>query len=393
MVAGQADRRSARRPARRTRQARRRSPRDRRGTTARRPPPPRQPRSPPRRRGGFRGCRCRWRPAWRSVYSVPRRLRLPAVLRRRAGRGGGGGAAPAAEGAVPRGPGGARAYFSAAELEKADRFRSGQLWLYGGRTVVELARAGRRRAARAARLAPAPVLTGAADRGGDHRWPPPPWRCRCARPRASAPRTSAWSRRAGAAGPSTWPRARRSAACWRARAARCWSSACAASAATGGRRAPPPSSPSRVVFTYLGPVVLDPRLQQVHAAAGGSDPRTTCWSSPSAPGVDVGEVYEVDASRRTTAANAYVTGLGHTKRVVLYDTLLKDFTPAETRLVIAHELGHVHFRDVPHGPAVARARRAVRDAGDRPRVGAADARGHDRRSPPWRSRSPRSRRP
>ena len=66
-------------------------------------------------------------------------------------------------------------------------------------------------------------------------------------------------------------------------------------------------------------------------------------------GVDVGEVYEVDASRRTTAANAYVTGLGHTKRVVLYDTLLKDFTPAETRLVVAHELGHVRYRDVPHG--------------------------------------------
>ena len=63
----------------------------------------------------------------------------------------------------------------------------------------------------------------------------------------------------------------------------------------------------------------------------------------------MGEVYEVDASRRTTAANAYVTGLGRTKRVVLFDTLIQDFTPAETRLVIAHELGHVRHRDVPHG--------------------------------------------
>ena len=34
---------------------------------------------------------------------------------------------------------------------------------------------------------------------------------------------------------------------------------------------------------------------------------------------------------------------------MLYDTLLKDFTPAETRLVVAHELGHVRYRDVPHG--------------------------------------------
>ena len=44
-----------------------------------------------------------------------------------------------------------------------------------------------------------------------------------------------------------------------------------------------------------------------------------------------------------------MTGIGHTKRVVLYDTLLKDFTPAETRLVVAHELGHVRHRDVQHG--------------------------------------------
>jgi STE24 endopeptidase len=66
-------------------------------------------------------------------------------------------------------------------------------------------------------------------------------------------------------------------------------------------------------------------------------------------GVRVGQVYEVDASRRTTAANAYVTGLGATKRVVLYDTLLRNFSRDETRLVVAHELGHVHYSDEPRG--------------------------------------------
>jgi STE24 endopeptidase len=65
--------------------------------------------------------------------------------------------------------------------------------------------------------------------------------------------------------------------------------------------------------------------------------------------VKVGEVYEMDASKRTTAANAYVTGLGSSKRVVIYDNLIKDFTPDQTRLVVAHELGHVHYSDVPHG--------------------------------------------
>ena len=57
-------------------------------------------------------------------------------------------------------------------------------------------------------------------------------------------------------------------------------------------------------------------------------------------------MYEVDASRRTTAANAYVNGLGRTKRVVLFDTLMRDFTRDEVRLVVAHELGHVRHDDV-----------------------------------------------
>src|SRR6201999_1206608 len=76
-------------------------------------------------------------------------------------------------------------------------------------------------------------------------------------------------------------------------------------------------------------------------------PRAAVLELAQRAGVDVGEVYSVDASRRTTAANAYVSGLGRTKRVVLYDTLIKDFTPAETRLVVAHELGHVRYKDVP----------------------------------------------
>jgi STE24 endopeptidase len=103
-----------------------------------------------------------------------------------------------------------------------------------------------------------------------------------------------------------------------------------------------------VVFTYLGPVVLDPVFNTfTPLAAGGA--RDDVLELAGRSGLEVGEVFEVDASRRTTAANAYVTGIGHTKRVVLYDTLLKDFTPAETRLVVAHELGHVKHRDVGHG--------------------------------------------
>src|SRR5581483_314370 len=72
-----------------------------------------------------------------------------------------------------------------------------------------------------------------------------------------------------------------------------------------------------------------------------------------AAGVSVGEVYAVDASKRTTAANAYVTGLGPTKRVVLFDTLLDRYDRDEVRGVVAHELAHVRYRDVRRGIAYA----------------------------------------
>jgi STE24 endopeptidase len=59
-------------------------------------------------------------------------------------------------------------------------------------------------------------------------------------------------------------------------------------------------------------------------------------------GVTVGKVLVADASKRTTTANAYVAGLGPTKRVVFYDTILDGrFSQAELESVAAHELGHV----------------------------------------------------
>jgi len=101
-------------------------------------------------------------------------------------------------------------------------------------------------------------------------------------------------------------------------------------------------------FLYASPLVLDPLFNKFTKLPPGQT-RSDVLELARKTGVDVGEVYEVDASRRTTAANAYVTGLGHSKRVVLYDNLIKDFSRDETRLVVAHELGHVHYKDVPRG--------------------------------------------
>jgi STE24 endopeptidase len=102
------------------------------------------------------------------------------------------------------------------------------------------------------------------------------------------------------------------------------------------------------ITTYAGPIVLDPIFNRFTPLPAGRT-RSDVLDLARKAGVDVGQVYVMDASRRTTAANAYVNGLGHTKRVVLYDNLLNDFSRDETRLVVAHELGHVRYDDVPRG--------------------------------------------
>ena len=56
--------------------------------------------------------------------------------------------------------------------------------------------------------------------------------------------------------------------------------------------------------------------------------------------VEGARVYEVDKSVDTEKVNAYVTGVGNTKRIVLWDTLLARLTPRQIRFVVGHELGH-----------------------------------------------------
>jgi STE24 endopeptidase len=102
-----------------------------------------------------------------------------------------------------------------------------------------------------------------------------------------------------------------------------------------------------VISTYATPIVIDPLFNRFDRLGGPL--RAEVLQLADKADVKVGQVYEMDASKRTTAANAYVNGIGSTKRVVIYDTLLKDFPPRAVRGVVAHELGHVHYRDVPHG--------------------------------------------
>ena len=103
-----------------------------------------------------------------------------------------------------------------------------------------------------------------------------------------------------------------------------------------------------VLFTYIGPVVLAPIFNKFEPLPPGQL-RSDVLDLAKRSDVDVGQVYRIDASRRTTGINAYVNGIGHTKRVVLYDNLIDRFPRDEVDSVVAHELGHVRHNDVPRG--------------------------------------------
>lgn len=105
-----------------------------------------------------------------------------------------------------------------------------------------------------------------------------------------------------------------------------------------------------VITTWLFPVVIDPIFNDFKKLPPGQT-RSDVLELAKKAGVDVGQVYRVDASRRTTAANAYVNGLGHSKRVVLYDNLISGFPRDQIRLVVAHELGHQKHDDLLRGLA------------------------------------------
>jgi len=69
-------------------------------------------------------------------------------------------------------------------------------------------------------------------------------------------------------------------------------------------------------------------------------------------GTSVKGVFRFDMSSKTKSANAALTGLGSTRRIILGDTLLDEFTSDEIETVLAHELGHHVHKDIPVGIAI-----------------------------------------
>jgi STE24 endopeptidase len=94
------------------------------------------------------------------------------------------------------------------------------------------------------------------------------------------------------------------------------------------------------VVSAAAPVVIEPLFQRTRPL---EDPalRADVLALAERAGVPAREVVVNDASARTNASNAYVSGLGASRRIVLYDTLVRDAEPEEVRAVVAHELAHV----------------------------------------------------
>ncbi|MEV4512912.1 M48 family metallopeptidase [Dactylosporangium sp. NPDC049525] len=100
-----------------------------------------------------------------------------------------------------------------------------------------------------------------------------------------------------------------------------------------------------VLLSFIFPVLVEPVFNKFTPMPAGEQ-RTRLMALAERDGVPVRDVLVADASRRTRAVNAYVSGLGPTRRIVVYDTLLEKAPPEEVESVVAHELGHAKDGDV-----------------------------------------------
>jgi STE24 endopeptidase len=106
-----------------------------------------------------------------------------------------------------------------------------------------------------------------------------------------------------------------------------------------------------VAGSFLWPVVIEPAFNRFESLPAGQL-RTELLQLADENGTPVQDVLVSDASRRTTALNAYVSGFGATRRIVLYDTALQELPDDELESIVAHELGHVAADDVLTGTLV-----------------------------------------
>lgn len=102
------------------------------------------------------------------------------------------------------------------------------------------------------------------------------------------------------------------------------------------------------ILALLGPILILPIFNKfVPLGDDHADLRQRLIGLANSAGTRVEGVYQSDMSRRTRAANAALAGLGRTRRILIGDTLLSEFTPDEIETVLAHELAHHVHKDIP----------------------------------------------
>jgi Zn-dependent protease with chaperone function len=107
-----------------------------------------------------------------------------------------------------------------------------------------------------------------------------------------------------------------------------------------------------LLVSFVAPIVIEPIFNRFEPL-GDEGLSQALRDLAARAGAPVRHVLVADASRRTKKVNAYVSGVGRTRRVVLFDTLLAQSSPAKTKLVVAHELGHRRARHVLKGTLLA----------------------------------------
>ena len=102
------------------------------------------------------------------------------------------------------------------------------------------------------------------------------------------------------------------------------------------------------LLALVAPIWLVPLFYRLTPLPDG-EIKTRLLALAGRVGVPVTGVWVVDQSRKSRTANAAVTGLGRTRRILLFDTLLNEFTPAEVEAVVVHELAHQLHGDIRRG--------------------------------------------
>ncbi len=103
--------------------------------------------------------------------------------------------------------------------------------------------------------------------------------------------------------------------------------------------------PVTVIFSQLAPVLLMPIFNRFEPLKD-TELATRLKALAAKSGIDVANVLQMDMSRQTNKANAFFTGMGRTRRIVLADTMLNSFSPEEIEVVVAHEIAHQAHRDL-----------------------------------------------